>query len=233
MAENDIATNPRAADSPGEGSAPLFLSVIIPNYNYAEFIADAIESALGLDWPALEVIVVDDGSSDNSRAVIERYAGRVIPIFQANAGQAAACNAGFARSRGDVILFLDADDRLDPNLVIELVKVWHAGVSKVQFQMRIIDAEGRPTGAFLPQFGAAPSPEQIRRWALGAAAYPTPPGSGNAYARRLLERLFPLQGGDTFSDSYCLAAAPYFGDVVTITEPLVSYRVHYDAFTFR
>lgn len=208
------------------GKAELSLSIIIPNYNYAEFIADAIDSALALDWPDVEIIVVDDGSTDDSRAIIERYAGRVTPIFKANAGQAAACNAGFARSRGDVILFLDADDRLHPTLMRELAQVWHAGVSKVQFQMQIIDAAGRPTGALLPQFGVALTPERIRRWALTAAAYPTPPGSGNAYARSLLERIFPLEGGDTFSDSYCLAAAPYFGDVVTIDKPLVCYRVH-------
>lgn len=206
--------------------AELSLSVIIPNYNYAEFIADAIESALALDWPDVEIIVVDDGSTDHSRAVIDRYAGRVTAIFKANAGQAAACNTGFARSRGDVIIFLDADDRLHPSLMLELAKVWHAGVSKVQFQMQIIDAAGRPTGALLPQFGVVPTPERILQWALGAAAYPTPPGSGNAYARSLLDRLFPLEGGDTFSDSYCLAAAPYFGDVVTIARALVSYRVH-------
>ncbi len=113
--------------------AELSLSVIIPNYNYAEFIADAIESALELDWPDVEIIVVDDGSTDRSRAVIERYAGRVTAIYKANAGQAAACNTGFARSRGDVIVFLDADDRLHPALMLELAKVWHLGVSKVQF----------------------------------------------------------------------------------------------------
>jgi len=225
MADQNRALNGMSAKAP-----PLLLSVVIPNYNYAEFVADAIESALAIDWPAVEIIVVDDGSTDGSRAVIQRYAERhgerVTAIFQANAGQAAACNTGFARSRGDVIVFLDSDDRLDPALMRELAPVWHARVSKVQFQMQIIDAAGRATGARLPQFGVPPTPELIRRWAMTAAAYPTPPGSGNAYSRRLLERIFPLEGSEGFSDSYCLAAAPHLGDVVTIAKPLVSYRVH-------
>jgi glycosyltransferase involved in cell wall biosynthesis len=202
------------------------LSVVIPNYNYASFVGDAIESALNVDWPAVEVIVVDDGSTDESRSVIERYTARVTTIFQRNSGQREACNAGFARSHGDVVIFLDSDDLLDPTLMSELARVWHGGVSKVQFQMKIIDAAGHPTGAFLPQFGVTPSAERIRKWARSAASYPTPPGSGNAYARTFLEQIFPLAGSETFSDSYCLAAAPYLGDVVTIAKPLVSYRVH-------
>lgn len=208
------------------GGSPLRLSVVIANHNYGRFVGEAIESALAIDWPGVEVIVIDDGSTDESRAVIERYADRAITLFQSNAGQVAACNVGFARSSGDVIIFLDADDRLDPALMRELAPVWHPGVSKVQFQMQIIDGEGRPTGALLPQFKVPPTPERILRWALGAAAYPTPPGSGNAYSRRMLERIFPLDGPDKFADSYCLSAAPFLGDVITVPKPLTSYRIH-------
>lgn len=215
------------ADERGAGRAlPLWLSVVIPNHNYAEFVGQAIESALALDWPRVEVIVVDDGSTDGSRAVIGRYARQVTTILQANAGQKAACNAGFARSRGDVVIFLDSDDLLDPSLPSELMRVWQPGVSKVQFQMQIVDADGRPTGALLPQFGVMPSAQKIRQWALSAGSYPTPPGSGNAYARPFLDRIFPLEGKEAACDSYCLSAAPYLGDVVTVAKPLVSYRVH-------
>ncbi|HTV24464.1 MAG TPA: glycosyltransferase family 2 protein, partial [Polyangiaceae bacterium] len=218
------------SDTPGvnvtNGEAPLRLSVVIANYNYGEFIGEAIDSALAIDWPDVEVIVVDDGSTDNSRRVIEGYGERIVPIFQPNRGQITACNKGFARSRGDVVIFLDSDDRLDPSLMRELAPVWRPGVSKVQFQMQIIDVAGRPTGARLPQYKVPPTPEKVRRWARTAAAYPTPPGSGNAYSRRALERIFPLEGNDKFSDSYCLAAAPHLGDIVTIPKPLVCYRVH-------
>lgn len=94
----------------------LLVSVIIPNYNYEDFVGAAIESALGVDWPDIEVIVVDDGSTDHSRAVIERYPDRIRAIFlQKNAGRVVACNLGFARSRGEVVMFLDSDDMLHPS----------------------------------------------------------------------------------------------------------------------
>lgn len=205
---------------------PFLVSVVIPNYNYGAFVGSAIESALALDWPQVEVIVVDDGSTDNSRAVIAHYKDRVVAIHQENAGQAAACAAGFARARGEVVIFLDSDDLLDSSLARETAEVWRPGVSKVQFQMKTIDEFGRDLGTVFPQYQGCPSAEDIRRWVLKTSAYPTPPGSGNAYSRALLAQLFPLDGLSTIADSYFLAAAPFLGDVVTVPKPLVSYRIH-------
>ncbi len=202
------------------------LSVVIPNYNYGGFVGQAIESALALDWPLLEVLVVDDGSTDHSRSVIDGFGARITAIYQENAGQRAAYNAGFQQSRGQIVIFLDSDDLLEPSLMKELFAVWRSGISKVQFQMKVVDARGEPTGALLPQFQIVPTAEQVIRWVLTAASYPTPPGSGNAYSRAFLEAIFPLQGADRAADSYCLAAAPFLGDVITIAKPLVSYRVH-------
>src|SRR5437764_1069566 len=88
------------------------VSVIINNYNYGRFLAEAIESALSQTLPATEVIVVDDGSTDNSPEVIGRYEGRIRSIMKSNGGQASALNAGFGASSGDVVIFLDADDVL-------------------------------------------------------------------------------------------------------------------------
>lgn len=204
----------------------MLLSVIITSYNYASYVAQAIDSALKLDWPNVEVIVVDDGSTDASREVIEGYADRVQAVFTENRGQVAASNTGFELSRGDVVIFLDADDLLDSSLMRELERVWNPGVSKVQFQMKLVDSEGKATGSVLPQYGVNPSPKDILQWASTAAAYPTPPGSGNAYNRSFLQKIFPLGSGDQAADSFCLAAAPFLGDVVTIAKPLVSYRVH-------
>jgi len=71
------------------------------------------------------------------------------------------------------------------------------------------------------------APVQITRWSLTTSAYPTPPGSGNAYARRFLDQIFPQDDSNgRIADSGPLAAAPFLGDVVTVAEPLVSYRVH-------
>lgn len=205
------------------------LSIVIPNYNYAAFVTSAIESALAVRWPDVEVIVVDDGSTDDSRELIESFGSRITAIFQENSGPRVACNTGFAASTGDAVIFLDSDDRLSPYVAEEAQKLWTDRVSKIQFPMRRIDRDGVPTGSMFPQFRSAPTPDQVRSWALATDSYPTPPGSGNLYARSFLDQIFPLDGrcGDA-TDSATLAAAPYFGDVLTIMEPLADYRQHGD-----
>lgn len=86
------------------------ISVIIPTYNHARFLAQAIESALAQTLPPVELIVVDDGSTDETAQVLARYAGRIRVIRQQNSGVAAARNAGAALAAGDYLAFLDADD---------------------------------------------------------------------------------------------------------------------------
>ena len=207
-------------------AAPHF-SIVIANYNYGRFVGRAIESALEQGWPLIEVIVVDDGSTDDSRAVIERYSQSVTAIFQPNSGQRVANNAGFARTSGDIVIFLDADDILDPAFARTVADAWRPGISKVQVRMARVDADERPLGSTVPPIEGAPSPEAIRRWARTTSEYPTPPGSGNDYARDFLERFFPIRAEDDSStDSTCLALAPFLGDVVTIAKPLASYRQH-------
>ena len=92
-------------------------SIIIDNYNYAGFLREAIESALNQTYQKIEIIVVDDGSTDSSREIISSYGCRVISILKCNGGQNSALNAGFSASRGNVILFLDSDDALLPTAV--------------------------------------------------------------------------------------------------------------------
>lgn len=88
------------------------ISIIIPNYNGAAFLREAIDSALYQKGVELEVIVVDDGSTDGSREIIESYGDRIRSIFQGNLGACAARNAGLAIARGETVLFLDSDDQL-------------------------------------------------------------------------------------------------------------------------
>ncbi len=204
-------------------------SIIIPNYNYGQFVGKAIQSALDVDWPDIEVIVVDDGSTDNSRAVIETFGTRITAIFQTNSTHRVACNMGFARSTGDAVIFLDSDDILLPSVAAEVAAVWTEQVSKVQFQMMRVDVNGDPIGRIFPKYDRMPTPEAVRHWAEETTAYPTPPGSGNAYARKFLEKLFPLDDScGAFCDSACLAAAPFLGDVITIAKPFALYRRHAD-----
>src|SRR5688500_1326709 len=95
---------------------PARVSVIIPCYTHGLYLGDAIESVLRQSWSNLEVIVVDDGSEDDTAAVAARYSG-VRYIRQRNQGLAAARNAGAAASSGDFLIFLDADDRLAPGAI--------------------------------------------------------------------------------------------------------------------
>lgn len=206
----------------------LALSVVIPNYNYAKFVGAAIRSALGIRWPKVEVVVVDDGSTDNSLEVIGKFADRITLIEQANAGQMPSCVNGFRRSSGDVVIFLDSDDVLHPDVMTEIAAVWSEKASKFQFQMRTIDADGNATGSILPQYFVTPTPQEIREWAISAGVYPTPPGSGNAYPREVVDQVFSFKTDfvDRAPDSYLVTAAPALGDVITIPKPLVDYRVH-------
>src|SRR5215203_4709811 len=93
--------------------APLLVSVVIPCYNQAHFLGEAIESILDQSHPNFEIIVVDDGSPDDTSEVAGRYP-RVRLVRQENKGLSGARNAGLARSEGEYIVFLDADDRLLP-----------------------------------------------------------------------------------------------------------------------
>jgi glycosyltransferase involved in cell wall biosynthesis len=102
--------------SQGGTATPSTVSVVIPCFNQAHFLAEAIESVLAQEHPVLETVVVDDGSADNSCEVAARYS-EVKRLRQPNRGVAAARNQGLAKSRGELVVFLDADDRLLPGAV--------------------------------------------------------------------------------------------------------------------
>jgi glycosyltransferase involved in cell wall biosynthesis len=96
-------------------------SILINNYNYGRYLGSAIDSALSQNHAPTEVVVVDDGSTDNSREVIAGYGDRIRVVLKENGGQASAFNAGFAACRGEVICFLDSDDYFHANKVQEVV----------------------------------------------------------------------------------------------------------------
>ena len=91
------------------------VSILINNFNYGRFLREAVDSALRQTYTNTEVIVVDDGSTDDSRQIIAGYGSRIVPVLKQNGGQASAFNAGFAVSRGEIICFLDSDDFFAPN----------------------------------------------------------------------------------------------------------------------
>jgi glycosyltransferase involved in cell wall biosynthesis len=93
------------------------VSIIIPAYNRVDFLAEAIDSVLEQSYPAVECVVIDDGSIDATPQLLQSYGGRVVALSQENQGQAAAVNRGFGHSRGELLGVLGSDDRLYPGAI--------------------------------------------------------------------------------------------------------------------
>jgi Glycosyl transferase family 2 len=223
----DDTTRACAASSEIRERDPMKLSVIIANYNYRDFVGAAISSALAVDWPDKEVIVVDDASTDDSRNVIDGFRGKVAAYFRPKSYQLGAHIFGFEQSTGDVIIFLDADDLLEPDVMLEVAKVWRPGISKVQYRLTVIDATGTQLGTAFPQFPLIDDTEKLRRTFLRTMSYATPPGSGNAYSREFVRNAFAMAPATIpESDAVLLTLAPMMGDILTIRRSLARYRIH-------
>ena len=180
------------ATASSSGSGRTLVSVVVTNYNYARYLRSAIDSVLAQTYSPLEVIVVDDGSSDDSTEIVKSYGDRVIRLLKPNGGHGSAVNAGFVLSRGEIVMFLDADDELLPQAVEQVVKAWRDGVTKVQFQLEMIDEGGKPLGMRVPAFDDYLPNGDIRDRIVRFGEYPTSPSSGNAYGRAALDRLMPM-----------------------------------------
>src|SRR4051812_45475229 len=117
-------------------AAPL-ASIVITNHNYARFLRDAIDSALAQTYANVEVIVVDDGSTDGSRDLLRSYSERARVLLQDNEGQDSAINAAFEHLRGEVACFLDADDGLFPTAIERAVAAFDDDTSKVHWPLAL------------------------------------------------------------------------------------------------
>lgn len=208
-------------------SALPTVSIVICNYNYGHFVADAINSALKQKTPAKEIVVVDDGSTDNSREVIAGFGERVKLIAKANGGQMSAYNAGFEVITGDIVIFLDSDDCLLPDTVAEVSQAMAGSdVARAHYKLELIDSSSTKQGGVIPTVLAEGNlAPVVRRGQLFLAA----PGSGNAYRVSALQRIMPLpstpqerHGADFFAGY----ASAFLGHIVAINKTLGQYRVH-------
>ena len=206
------------------------ISVILNNYNYDRYLADAIDSALDQQYPNIEVIVVDDGSTDGSRKVIRSYGAKILPIFQANGGQAAAINSGYRASSGDIVIFLDSDDLLEADICAKIAKLFLADdqVAKVQYRLKVVDSAGEPTGGLLPPSRMELPQGDITALVERQRSYTHPPTSGNAFRRKYIDELFPIP-----EEIYKKGAAAYLvynsvllGTISSISDVGGSYRIH-------
>lgn len=205
----------------------LLISIIINNYNYELFLAKAIDSALSQTYPNCEIIVVDDCSTDSSRQIISNYGERIIPILhETNGKQGKAFNSGFARSQGDIIIFLDADDFLHPQAVQRIAESWRPGIAKIHYQLSVVDSNDNPQGFSFPQGGALER-GNFQEKILQTSGYCGVPTSGNALSRKVMEKIFPIPTEfATTSDDYLSVLIPLYGEVIAIDEELGAYRIH-------
>jgi len=209
-------------------AAPL-VSVVVLNHNYGRYLRQCIDSVLAQDAAPIEIIVVDDGSTDDSGAVIESYADRVTAVLKPNGGVISAMNRGFAESRGDVVIFLDADDYLLPGAVSAHRRaLLEPGVVRSQIYLDVLSDVPWPGGR-LPAQSAATGDLGDEVLDRGPGSYVSAPQSGNAWSRSFLSRVLPLPeelrgvGGDVL----LMDPAPLFGKVaLPASEALAVYRAH-------
>jgi glycosyltransferase involved in cell wall biosynthesis len=209
-------------------SLPQTASVVIPCFNYARFVGNAIDSALGQTRPPLEVIVVDDGSRDGSRDVIRNYGQKVRPVFKENGGMASAINAGCRLASGDVIFLLDADDLLCPDAVETVLAQWRSGTVMTQSRLAMADAEGRRVHGTTPPSKVPLAEGDVRAAMLTNGSYSVTLTSGLALHRQALLAVLPIPE-DPFrgaADGYLVRAMPFQGPIQAVDRPLALYRRH-------
>jgi hypothetical protein len=204
------------------------VTILINNYNYARFLPQAIDSALRQTWKATEVVVVDDGSTDHSAEVIRRYGNSVLPVLQANGGQAAALNAGFAASHGEILCFLDADDVFSAHKLAYIARAWqsHGRPGLLYHQLHFINGAGQRIGRRWPSSMLAGELSTVV--AHSGGWWPVPTTSALCVSREFLRRIspIPVQPFRLCADAYIAGLAPFLTSITGIRRPLASYRIH-------
>lgn len=212
-------------------SAPL-VSVLINTYNYGRYVDDAIQSVVEQDFPAedVEIIVVDDGSTDDTPERMTKWGRRIHYIRKENGGQASAYNVGFDSSRGEIVCFLDADDYWYRSKLSQVVKQFITDTTTrvVYHSLDIIDGKGNTLGVMPQRFNqqtvlSVPSLEYFRR-----INQLTPPSSGISVRAECLRAIMPAPPELRLAaDSYLHFFLPLYTEVVhIIPTPLGVYRAH-------
>ncbi|MBE9066264.1 glycosyltransferase [Leptolyngbya cf. ectocarpi LEGE 11479] len=218
------------------------VSILVNNYNYGSFLSQSIDSALHQTYNNIEVIVVDDGSQDNSHDIIHSYGNKIIPVLKANGGQASALNAGFSSSRGNIICLLDADDIYLPNKVAEVVNAFRKDPNTDWFFHRATPYQSSQlltdslTSIFKDVAIKNPkeNPRKIDfRSAVRNAKSPSfaPSTSNICLSRALAEKIFPMpevpgKSGVAISDLYIKLLAVGLGVGYQTERKLCLFRLH-------
>ena len=209
-------------------NTPRF-SVIVTNYNYADYLQSAVESVLAQTVRDFEVVIVDDGSTDGSHAVIERLCKadpRVRACFQANSGQAGAFNRGFDACRGRIICLMDADDLWMANKLERVGKAFAEarGAALVQHQMLVLRPGRKHCPRYRETLVSGVVLDKIAKLCEFDFYVPT---SGLALARAVVKKIAPIPSHLRIcADAYVTRAAMAHGRLHSIDVPLAYYRVH-------
>ena len=214
-------------------SAQPLVSVLMPNHNYAEYIGEAIESVLRQTYANFELLVCDDGSTDNSRDVVETYQARdsrIKLLLQDNGGQGAAIYRAYAESKGELIFLLDSDDVYLPEKLEAAVAAHLASpnAGMVIHKMQVID-ENRRKVRVIPSVSAMPSGWLGPGISLTAPIilFGSPPSSGISMHRAVANEILPLLAGKRiYSDTMIQSVAPLVTPIVALDRVLCEYRVH-------
>lgn len=216
------------------------VSIVINNYNYERFLAEAIDSALNQTYSNIEVIVVDDGSTDNSRKIIDSYGDKVIPVLKENGGQASAFNAGFAASHGDIVCFLDSDDIALPEKAAEIVKAFSDRPDcgwcfhRLKFvDVNLADIKDEVSSAKNGHAGSLREYDlrQLIPNAKFDPNFPYPSTSGICLKRSLLQQILPMPdkaGSTLLNDAYLIFTSKGLSKGIALEQELGLYRIHGD-----
>ena len=221
-------------------SWPL-VSVLVKNYNCQSYVRQAIDSVLSQTYSNIEIIAIDDGSTDDSRKQIDSYLENpdsdIVRVYKENGGEASALNAGFAASKGDIICILDSDDLFLPEKVAEVVNIFErsADIGWCFHDLRWVDENAD----LLPELSTQRSPGEgdIRaRLKFGKLPPALPASSALSFRRSLLEEIFPLPVAKAIrtSDLYIKYAAAALSKGYFAGKVLALHRIHgNNAATFR
>lgn len=206
-------------------------SIIITSYNYESFIKSAIDSALNQSYQNIEIIVVDDGSTDKSPEIINSYAERIVSVLKVNQGQSSAINAGFAKSSGEIICLLDSDDNFAVNKIEKIVNTFNRfpEIGWCFHPLNCTDTSDRLLGIYPPSPNCHSQVIDRRQEIVDRAKNCSwgSPTSGLTFRRSLLEKILPLPIAVTQSPDTCLRiVALAMEKGFFLNEPLANMRIH-------
>lgn len=212
--------------APNYQDLPL-VSIVTPAYNQAEYLAETIDSVLAQDYPNIEYIVLDDGSTDATSEILAKYNGRIRWERHENMGQAKTLNRGWTMSRGTLLGYLSSDDRLVPTAVSQLVATLQRESSVVvaYCDFELMDANGRCFRTVQTEdFSAS-------RLKLDLVCQP---GPGALFRRQIFEETGGWAGHlHQVPDFEFWLRASRCGDFVRVPQVLAHYRVHEGSASFR